>query len=91
MSAITEKVFIEALSLPTRQRAVLVHKLLQSLEPEEASPEIEAAWNNEAEERAKAFDEGKLADRSATEVLKDAYQKSGADDRPLTYSVRNRF
>jgi putative addiction module component (TIGR02574 family) len=75
MSAITEKVFIEALSLPTRQRAALVHKLLQSLEAEEGSPEIEAAWQTEAEERARAFDEGKLAERSAEDVLRDAYRK----------------
>ena len=65
MSATTEKVFIEALSLPARQRAELVNKLLQSLEKEEGSPEIEAAWEAEAEERARAFDEGKLTERSA--------------------------
>ena len=46
--------------------------LLQSLEPNEGSAEIEAAWNTKAAERAKAFDEGKLTERSAAEVLSDA-------------------
>ena len=73
MSATTEKVFVEALSLPTRERATLVHKLLESLEPEATSPEIEAAWKKEALERCEAFEEGKIAERSAADVLRDAY------------------
>jgi hypothetical protein len=75
MSATTEKVFIEALSLPTRARATLVHRLLLSLESEEGSQEIEAAWSKEAAERCKAFDEGKLTERDAADVLREAYQK----------------
>ena len=75
MSATTEQVFIEALSLPTRTRATLAHKLLLSLESEAGSPEVEAAWDKEAFERCQAFDEGKLKERDAAEVLRDAYQK----------------
>ncbi len=75
MSA-TETVFIEALSLPTRARAELVHKLLVSLEQEAGSPEIEAAWKQEVLDRSKAFDEGKLTEREAAGVLRDAYRKS---------------
>lgn len=75
MSATSEKVFIEALSLPTRERASLVHKLLLSLEPEEGSPEIEAAWKTEALDRCKAYDEGKLTERESADVLRDAYKK----------------
>jgi hypothetical protein len=75
MSATTEQVFIEALSLPTRARATLVHKLLLSLESEAGSPEIDAAWHNEAIERCQAFDDGKLTERDAADVLRDAYQK----------------
>jgi hypothetical protein len=77
MSATTEQVFIEALSLPARARATLVHKLLLSLEANESSAEIEAAWNEEALGRCRAFDEGKLPERAAAEVLRDAYQKLG--------------
>jgi hypothetical protein len=75
MSATTEQVFIEALSLPTRTRATLAHKLLLSLESEAGSPEEEAAWDEEAVERCQAFDEGKLMEHDAAEVLRDAYQK----------------
>ena len=75
MSAMTEQIFIEALSLPTRERASLVHRLLVSLENEESSPEIEAAWKQEARERCKAFDEGKISERASDLVLRDAYRK----------------
>ena len=75
MSAMTESVFIEALSLPTKERAVLVEKLLLSLESEECSPEIEAAWKREALDRCAAYDAGKLTEREATGVLNDAYRK----------------
>jgi len=60
MSATTETVFIEALSLPTKERASLVEKLLLSFEPEDGSPEIEAAWKREALDRCRAFDAGQL-------------------------------
>jgi putative addiction module component (TIGR02574 family) len=75
MSAMTESIFIEALSLPSKERAALVEKLLISLEPEEGSPEIEAAWKREALDRCRAYDEGKLTDREAADVLRDAYRK----------------
>jgi len=75
MSTTTEQVFIEALSLPTRQRAALVHKLLLSLEPEKGSAEIEAAWKDEAIERCRAFDTGELTERDAADVMRDAYRK----------------
>jgi len=75
MSAMTESVFIEALSLPTKERAVLVQKLLLSLEPEEGSPEIESAWKREALDRCAAYDTGKLTEREAADVLNDAYRK----------------
>jgi hypothetical protein len=76
MSAATEQVFIDALSLPTRERASLVHKLLASLDGGESSPEIEAAWKQEALERCDAFDKGKITDRDAEFVLRDAYRKA---------------
>jgi hypothetical protein len=44
MSATTEKVFVEALSLPTRERCT-------------------------------AADEGKITEREAADVLRDAYRK----------------
>jgi hypothetical protein len=76
MSMNTETVFIEALSLPERERASLVQKLLLSFEPEEGSPEIEAAWKREALDRCRAFDAGLLTERSSVEVMNDAYRKA---------------
>ncbi len=75
MSAATETIFIEALSLPTKERATLVEKLLSSFEPEEGSPEIEATWKREALDRCRAFDAGQITERAATYVLNDAYGK----------------
>ena len=75
MNATIEHVFVEALSLPTRSRAELAHKLLASLEQEGVSPEIEAAWTTEALDRCKAYDEGKLTERDSADVLRDAYKK----------------
>ena len=75
MNATTETVFIEALSLPTKERVALVEKLLVSLEPEQGSPEIEAAWKREALDRCRAYDEGRLSARDAVDVFNDAYSK----------------
>jgi putative addiction module component len=75
MSATTEKVFVEALSLPMRERAALVYKLLISLQPEEGSPEIEAAWAEEALDRAMASDAGEIQERDAADVMRDADRK----------------
>ena len=75
MSAVTEKVFVDALSLPTRERASLVQKLLMSLEEEALSPEIKAAWKQEAIERCGAFDSGKITERAEADVLREAYRK----------------
>jgi hypothetical protein len=71
----TKNLFIEALSLPTRSRASLVHKLLISLEQDEVSPEIEAAWDEEAKSRYAAFKKGKIKARSAQDVIRDAFKR----------------
>ena len=76
MSVETEQVFIEALSLPTRERASLVHKLLVSLEKEEGTPEkSRRLGSRKPMERCGAFDEGKISERDADMVLRDAYRK----------------
>jgi putative addiction module component (TIGR02574 family) len=76
MSANTEAVFVEALSLPVKERASLVEKLLLSFETEAGSAEIESAWKNEVIDRCQAFDEGKLTERDAADVLKDARRRA---------------
>jgi hypothetical protein len=84
MSTNTEAIFIEALSLPESARASLVQKLLLSFEPEEGSPEIEAAWKIEALDRCKAFDAGLLTERNAVDVMNDADRKQKLVDEPHT-------
>jgi hypothetical protein len=75
MNATIEHVFVEALSLPVQSRAELAHKLLSSLEQESGSPEIEAAWNAEALDRCKAYDEGMITERESADVFRDACEK----------------
>jgi hypothetical protein len=76
MSTTTESVFIDALSLPTSERAALAARLLVSLEPAEISLETESAWKREALERCRAYDTGQLTERAAADVLRDAYRKA---------------
>lgn len=71
----TKDLFIEALSLPSKSRASLAHKLIVSLEHEQESPEIQAAWDEECERRYEAFKKGKIKARSAEAVMRNAYKK----------------
>jgi putative addiction module component (TIGR02574 family) len=75
MNAI-EQVFDEALSLPAKERAKLAQRLLASLDKAAGSPEIEAAWKEEALDRCAAFDRGQMAERDAADVLREAYRKT---------------
>jgi hypothetical protein len=65
----TDELFVEALSLPSGLRASLTRRLLDSLESNAASPEVEAAWKTEVLDRCRASDAGELPDRPAAEVL----------------------
>jgi hypothetical protein len=75
MSATTEHVFIEALSLPSKDRAALAHRLLTSLESDDLSGAIEDAWRQESLGRCEALDEGQLHDREADAVMRDLAAK----------------
>jgi putative addiction module component (TIGR02574 family) len=72
MSTITEKVCIDALSLPRNARAELVRRLLVSLENEDFTDEGEKGWRNEIERRRQDFREGKANSVSAEEALRQA-------------------
>lgn len=59
MSAATNRIIEEVLSLPSDQRASLVEKLLKSLNlPIQA--EIEQLWAEEAERRVSEIDQGEV-------------------------------
>ena len=74
-AASTKELFIEALSLPGKSRAALAHRLLISLERDEESSGIEAAWDREAKGRYEAFKKGKIKARTSEEVMRDAYKR----------------
>ena len=73
MSTTTEKVCIEALSLPRDARAEIAHRLLVSLEDEDFSDEVSEAWRKEIERRRQDFREGKANPVPAEEALRRAY------------------
>lgn len=67
MSTDTQEIIDRALSLPPADKALVVDKLLSSLDqPDEA---IDALWRKEVEDRIKAYNEGTLKSVSLEEVL----------------------
>lgn len=73
MSTITEKVCIEALSLPRDARAEIAHRLLTSLENEDFPDDVSEEWRKEIERRRHDFREGKANPVPAEEALRRAY------------------
>ena len=73
MSTITEKVCIEALSLPRDARAEIAHRLMVSLENEDFSDDVSEAWRGEIQRRRQDFREGKANPVPAEEALRRAY------------------
>ena len=73
MSIVTEKICIDALSLPRDARAEIAHRLLRSLENEEFPGDVSDAWREEIERRRQEFREGKANPVPADEALRRAY------------------
>jgi len=73
MSAVTEKICIDALSLPRDARAEIAHRLLTSLESEDFPGDVSEAWRVEIERRRREFRDGKADPVSAEEALRRAY------------------
>lgn len=73
MSTTTEKICIEALSLPRQARAEIAHRLLVSLEDEDFDEgEVSEAWRKEIERRRQDFRDGNARTVSAEEALRQA-------------------
>ena len=67
MSTDTQEIIDRALSLPPADKALVVDKLLSSLDqPDEA---FDALWQTEVEDRIKVYHEGTLKSVSLEEVL----------------------
>lgn len=73
MSAITEKVCIEALSLPRDARAEIARRLLVSLESEDFSEDVSELWRKEIARRREDFREGRANPVSDEEALRRAH------------------
>ncbi len=73
MSTITDKVCIEALSLPREARVEIAHRLLVSLENEEFSDDVSEAWRKEIDRRRQDFREGRANPVSAEEAMRQAH------------------
>ena len=72
MSATTEKICIEALSLPHDARAEIAHRLLTSLETEDFADDVSDSWRSEIQRRQRDFREGKANEVPAEEALRRA-------------------
>ncbi len=73
MSTITEKVCIEALSLPRAARAEIAHRLLVSLEDEDFAEDVSDLWREEIARRQADFRESRANAVSAEEALRRAH------------------
>lgn len=73
MSTTTEKVCIEALSLPRQGRVEIAHRLLVSLEEEDYTEEVSEAWRVEIERRREDFRTGNAKPVPGEEALRQAY------------------
>ncbi len=72
MTEYAEDIFEQALTLPPKDRAILVEKLLASLDQPDAT--IDELWAKEAEDRINAYEAGELEAVSAEDVFKK-YEK----------------
>jgi putative addiction module component (TIGR02574 family) len=55
-----ERILADALRLPTEARASLAGRLLQSLDEQEPDEGVEAAWDDESQQRMAAIDNGTM-------------------------------
>jgi len=73
MSTTTEKICIEALSLPRDARAEIAHRLLLSLENEDFAEDVSELWHEEIARRRRDFREGKANPVPSEEALRRAH------------------
>ncbi len=72
MSTTTEKVCIEALSLPRDARAEIAHRLLLSLENDDFNEDVSEQWKQEIDRRRREFREGTARPVPVEEALRRA-------------------
>ncbi len=76
MSTDLGEIALELLGLPAKSRALLAHKLIESLEEEE-SPDAAKQWIEVAKRRAKDLDDGTERGIPAEEVFRQLDEELG--------------
>lgn len=66
--SISDKIFSEISQLNVTEKLQLVDHILTSINP--VNKGVEALWQEEAEERVKAYEEGRVSTQTEEEVLK---------------------
>jgi len=74
MIALAEKIYEQALDLPTDDRLILIDKLLHSTNLP-TQQEVDEAWSVEVENRAKSLKDGTSKSISGEEVFKKIRKK----------------
>ena len=76
MAMSLEQLSCKVLEMPTRNRAILAKRLLDSLDSAQEQPEKnELLWAQEAERRYKEIKEGKTVTRPASVVMRAARER----------------
>jgi putative addiction module component (TIGR02574 family) len=73
MTQLAEKIYDNALDLPTEERLILIDKLINSVTPVDKS--IERAWAVESERRLEAFKQGKTKAIPGDEVFRNIFSR----------------
>ena len=80
MNATAEKITGQAMALPVKERAMLAHKLIASLDPQ-IDAEAKAEWEEVVDRRSREMEEGRVSLRSEEEMIKDIRAKLHAARR----------
>ena len=73
MTALAEKIYDDALDLPSNERLGLIDKLLESITPTARS--IQEAWIQEAETRLADYRSGKVEAIPGEEVFREIHSR----------------
>ena len=73
MTALAEKIYDEALDLPSNERLGLIDKLLESISP--STQVIQEAWIAEAERRLVEYNAGNIKATPGEEVFKKIHAR----------------
>ena len=68
MNATAEKITGQAMALPVKERAMLAHKLIASLDPQRDA-EAKAEWEEVIDRRSREMEEGRVSSRSEEEMI----------------------